>query len=77
MGKKLLEDWGFQLISDNMGSQVWEKRLLDGSEVLRFESSLDSYMYYIIRHGEKIPILVSKRFHEVLKKYMEVGLWWK
>jgi hypothetical protein len=21
--------------------------------------------------------LVSKRFHEVLKKYMEIGLWWK
>jgi hypothetical protein len=76
MSKKL-ENLGFRLKSNNMGTIVWVKELMESAEYLVFENSFQFYTYKAKVAGREVPLVMSYEIHKIIDEYIKKELYWK
>jgi hypothetical protein len=77
MASSSLEDWGFILRSNNMGTVIWEKKMLDHSQILLFESRNQNYTFKHKYSSTEKPMIVSYKLHKAISDYVEKELYWR
>lgn len=73
----LVEQYGFILQANNMGTITYYRQLFDYTELLSFDNRLQTYTYKKRYSNVDSVAVVSYRLHKIISEYIEKELYWK
>lgn len=72
-----LEEYGFILQANNMGTMTYYRQLFDYTELLSFNNRSQTYTYKKRYNNVDSIAIVSYRLHKIITEHIERELYWK